>query len=225
MKNIKKKKKSKLCTVHPNFFTRIRQKKIEENEISSNTIFSSSSLYLLIYWCLEQQLSIFVWIVYKKSCFHLPFSSSKYWYWSWYNVCDFVHQLSEYVCTTPGGHYESIFYRYSCVGVWKDGHVEIVANEQGNRTTPSIVAFTDTHRLIGEPAKAQMTTNPENTVFDAKRLIGRYYYDSTVQADLKHWPFNIIADESKKIKIEVHYKGQIRRFYPGIPFTSHNEAE
>lgn len=70
-----------------------------------------------------------------------------------------------------------------------------------------------------------MTTNPENTVFDAKRLIGRYYYDSTVQADLKHWPFNIIADESKKIKIEVHYKGQIRRFYPGIPFTSHNEAE
>ncbi|KAK8801172.1 hypothetical protein WA158_001942 [Blastocystis sp. Blastoise] len=103
---------------------------------------------------------------------------------------------------------------YSCVGVWKDNQIEIVANEQGNRTTPSIVGFTDTHRLIGDAAKAQIATNPENTVFDAKRLIGHQYYDYTVQQDLKHWPFKIFPDESKKVKIEVKFKGKSMEFYP-----------
>ena len=69
---------------------------------------------------------------------------------------------------------------YSCVGVWQDNRVEIIANDQGNRTTPSYVAFTDTERLIGDAAKNQVAMNPENTVFDAKRLIGRAYSDPTV---------------------------------------------
>merc|ERR1712107_761377 len=81
---------------------------------------------------------------------------------------------------------------YSCVGVFQHGKVEIIANDQGNRTTPSYVAFTDTERLIGDPVKNQVAINPTNTIFDAKRLIGRKYDDSTVQSDLKHcrsrWP-------------------------------------
>ena len=73
---------------------------------------------------------------------------------------------------------------YSCVGVWKNGNVEIIANGQGNRTTPSYVAFTDTERLIGDSAKNQSAMNPKNTVFDAKRLIGRKYNDNSVQNDM-----------------------------------------
>merc|ERR1711898_48528 len=74
---------------------------------------------------------------------------------------------------------------YSCVGAWKNNQVEIIANDQGTRTTPSYVAFTDSERLIGNAAKNQVAMNPTNTIFDAKRLIGRQYQDSAVQADMK----------------------------------------
>merc|ERR1712213_102730 len=102
---------------------------------------------------------------------------------------------------------------YSCVGVFQHGKVEIIANDQGNRTTPSYVAFTDTERLIGDAAKNQVAINPTNTIFDAKRLIGRKYGDSSVQADMKHWPFKII-DHQTKPKIEVEYKSETKTFTP-----------
>ncbi|KTG40668.1 hypothetical protein cypCar_00030446 [Cyprinus carpio] len=102
---------------------------------------------------------------------------------------------------------------YSCVGIFQHGKVEIIANDQGNRTTPSYVAFTDTERLIGDAAKNQVAMNPNNTVFDAKRLIGRRFDDPVVQSDMKHWPFKVINDGSKP-KMEVEYKGEIKSFYP-----------
>jgi len=102
---------------------------------------------------------------------------------------------------------------YSCVGVFQHGKVEIIANDQGNRTTPSYVAFTDTERLIGDAAKNQVAMNPSNTVFDAKRLIGRKFEDATVQADMKHWSFKVVSDGGKP-KIEVEYKGETKTFFP-----------
>uniref|UniRef100_A0A8C7HEG5 Heat shock protein family A (Hsp70) member 8 n=2 Tax=Oncorhynchus TaxID=8016 RepID=A0A8C7HEG5_ONCKI len=102
---------------------------------------------------------------------------------------------------------------YSCVGVFQHGKVEIIANDQGNRTTPSYVAFTDTERLIGDAAKNQVAMNPTNTVFDAKRLIGRKFDDSVVQADMKHWPFTVINDSTRP-KVQVEYKGETKAFYP-----------
>ncbi|XP_049881486.1 heat shock protein 68-like [Pectinophora gossypiella] len=102
---------------------------------------------------------------------------------------------------------------YSCVGVWQHGNVEIIANDQGNRTTPSYVAFTDTERLIGDAAKNQVALNPSNTVFDAKRLIGRKFDDPKIQADMKHWPFKVINDCGKP-KIQVEFKGEAKRFAP-----------
>ncbi|KFW96926.1 heat shock-related 70 kDa protein 2 [Phalacrocorax carbo] len=102
---------------------------------------------------------------------------------------------------------------YSCVGVFQHGKVEIIANDQGNRTTPSYVAFTDTERLIGDAAKNQVAMNPTNTIFDAKRLIGRKYDDPTVQADMKHWPFRVV-NEGGKPKVQVEYKGEMKTFFP-----------
>nr|AQL57189.1 heat shock protein 70E [Thysanoessa inermis] len=102
---------------------------------------------------------------------------------------------------------------YSCVGVFQHGKVEIIANDQGNRTTPSYVAFTDTERLIGDAAKNQVAMNPSNTVFDAKRLIGRKFEDQVVQSDMKHWPFDVISDGGKP-KIKVDYKGEDKKFFP-----------
>lgn len=102
---------------------------------------------------------------------------------------------------------------YSCVGVWQHGKVEIIANDQGNRTTPSYVAFTDSERLIGDAAKSQVAMNPKNTVFDAKRLIGRRFDDPKIQDDMKHWPFKVV-NEGGKPKIEVEYKGEVKRFAP-----------
>jgi L1 cell adhesion molecule like protein len=102
---------------------------------------------------------------------------------------------------------------YSCVGVFQHGKVEIIANDQGNRTTPSYVAFTDTERLIGDAAKNQVAMNPSNTIFDAKRLIGRKFDDATVQADMKHWPFEVINDSTKP-KLQVDYKGEKKAFFP-----------
>ena len=83
------------------------------------------------------------------------------------------------------------------VGVFYGGQVRIIANDQGNRTTPSHVAFTDTERLIGDAAKNQIAMNPNNSVFDAKRLIGRRFEDTVVQADMKHWPFDVVSDGGK----------------------------
>ncbi|KAJ8680025.1 hypothetical protein QAD02_015812 [Eretmocerus hayati] len=102
---------------------------------------------------------------------------------------------------------------YSCVGVWQQGKVEIIANDQGNRTTPSYVAFTDTERLIGDAAKNQVAMNPANTVFDAKRLIGRRFDDEKIQSDIKHWPFRVVSDGGKP-KIEVEFRGEKKRFNP-----------
>jgi len=104
---------------------------------------------------------------------------------------------------------------YSCVGVFQNGKVEIIANDQGNRTTPSYVAFNDTERLIGEAAKNQAPINPKNTVFDAKRLIGRKFDDEHVQNDKKHWAFDLVNSQpGNRPKISVEYKTENRQFYP-----------
>ncbi|KAL1323121.1 hypothetical protein AAHE18_04G239000 [Arachis hypogaea] len=99
---------------------------------------------------------------------------------------------------------------YSCVAAWEEqnGRAEIIVNDQGNRTTPSFVAFTDTQRLIGDAAKNQAAANPSNTIFDAKRLIGRKYKDPTIENDLKLWPFKVVSGVDDKPMIMVNYKGQ-----------------
>ncbi len=102
---------------------------------------------------------------------------------------------------------------YSCVGVFQNQRVEIIANDQGNRTTPSYVAFTNTERLIGDAAKNQVAINPSNTVYDAKRLIGRKFTDSSVQSDMKHFSYDIISDNDKPV-IKVQYKDEDKHFTP-----------
>ncbi|KAF8396230.1 hypothetical protein HHK36_017844 [Tetracentron sinense] len=101
---------------------------------------------------------------------------------------------------------------YSRVGVWQNDRVEIIANDHGNRTTPSYVAFTDTQRLIGDAAKNQVSINPSNTVFDAKRLIGRRFSEPSVQRDIKLWPFKVIAGPGDKPLIVVRFKGVEKQF-------------
>jgi len=102
---------------------------------------------------------------------------------------------------------------YSCVGVWNHGQVEIISNDQGYRTTPSYVAFNESERLIGEAAKAQTAMNPENTVFDAKRLIGRNFDDEYVQRDMKTWPFTVTKGPNNKPQIEVKFKGENKTYF------------
>jgi heat shock 70kDa protein 1/2/6/8 len=101
---------------------------------------------------------------------------------------------------------------YSCVGVWQNDRVEIIANDQGNRTTPSYVAFTPDERLIGDAAKSQAAANPANTVFDAKRLIGRKFGDASVKSDMAHWPFKVKPGTADKPLIEVTANGETKTF-------------
>ena len=103
---------------------------------------------------------------------------------------------------------------YSCVGVWQNGKVDIVPNDMGERTTPSYVAFTESERLIGDAAKNQITRNPTNTVFDAKRLIGRKFEDREVQEDMKLWPFKVIKDnKSDRPQVVVVYQKKEKKFF------------
>jgi L1 cell adhesion molecule like protein len=102
---------------------------------------------------------------------------------------------------------------FSCVGIWRNGRVEVIANDQGNRTTPSFVSFTSEERLIGDAAKTMASSNPKNTVYDAKRLIGRNYNDSHMKEELKHFSYNVI-DKNNKPVIEVEYKNETKQFTP-----------
>ena len=102
---------------------------------------------------------------------------------------------------------------YSCVGVWQNDHVEIIANDQGNRTTPSYVSFTSEERLIGDAAKSMVSSNPSNTVFDAKRLIGKNFSDPSVQSDMKHFSYNVINKDTKPF-ISVDFMGENKVFSP-----------
>lgn len=103
---------------------------------------------------------------------------------------------------------------YSCVGVWQHDRVEIISNDQGNRTTPSYVAFTDDERLIGDAAKNQTAMNPKNTVFDAKRLIGRKFSDKKVQDDMKDWSYEVVSGPGDKPMINVESHGEKKTFSP-----------
>jgi len=104
---------------------------------------------------------------------------------------------------------------YSCVGIYKNGKVEIIANDQGNRVTPSWVAFTDSgERLVGDAARTQASLNPTNTIYDAKRLIGRAFNDEVVQADLKYWPFKVVPTDQGKPAVEVLSGGALKRLTP-----------
>lgn len=102
---------------------------------------------------------------------------------------------------------------YSCVGVYMNGKVEIIANDQGERTTPSYVGFTDVERLIGASAKNAAPSNPTNTVYDAKRLIGRDFNDPKLQEIMKHFSFKVV-DRASKPKIQVQFKEETKEFTP-----------
>jgi len=102
---------------------------------------------------------------------------------------------------------------YSCVAVWENDSVTIIPNDQGIRITPSYVAFTDEERLVGDSAKNQVAMNPTNTIFDAKRLIGRKFDDEVVKKDRKLWPFNVISKDDRPY-VQVMYKGKKETFSP-----------
>ena len=102
---------------------------------------------------------------------------------------------------------------YSCVGTWKNNAVEIIPNDMGERTTPSYVSFSDTERLVGRAALNQAARNAENTIFDAKRLIGRKFDDPIVQADMKLWPFKVVRESQSRPAIQVTYKGEKKTFF------------
>jgi L1 cell adhesion molecule like protein len=103
---------------------------------------------------------------------------------------------------------------YSVIAFWENDRVEIIPTDSGNRTLPSCVAFTDTERLIGDGAKNQAAQNPKNTVFDAKRLIGRRFDDPVIQSDIKHWPFSVTAGPDNKPRIGVEFKGEQKSYLP-----------
>ena len=102
----------------------------------------------------------------------------------------------------------------SCVGVWQNDRVEIIANDQGNRTTPSFVAFSGDERLIGDAAKSQAAGNPQNTVYEAKRLIGRRWDEASVQRDLKQLSYKVIKGQDNKPEVEVEFKGETKHMRP-----------
>ena len=102
---------------------------------------------------------------------------------------------------------------YSCVAVYQNGHVDIIANDQGNRTTPSWVSFTETERLVGEGAKNAALSNLSNTVYDTKRFIGRMYNDSAVQSDMAHFAYKVVEKDSKPF-VQVQYQGEEKQFSP-----------
>ena len=101
----------------------------------------------------------------------------------------------------------------SCVGVWQNGKVEIIASDTGSRVVPSYVAFTDTERLIGEGAKNQAASNPKNTIYEAKRLIGKEFNDPSIQDDIKCWPFKVTPDSKGKPTFNVESMGEPKQFY------------
>ena len=103
---------------------------------------------------------------------------------------------------------------YSCVSVWQNGRAEVIANSQGNRTTPSYVAFKGSERFIGDAAKSQIASNVENTVFDSKRMIGKKFSDPTVQSDIKYWGFKVESDKNDKPVIRVRYNDEDKIFTP-----------
>jgi len=122
-------------------------------------------------------------------------------------LCIYTHSMSKHVIGIDLGT------TYSCVAVWQNDHVEIIANDQGHRTTPSYVSFTDDERLVGEAAKSASSSNYKNTVFDAKRLIGQNFYDKNVQQDLKLLPYTVVNQEGKPF-IQVQFKGVDKVFSP-----------
>lgn len=103
---------------------------------------------------------------------------------------------------------------YSCVGVWQNDRVEIIASDTGNRTVPSMVSFTDTERIIGDAAKSAAAAFPRSTVFDAKRMIGREFKDPHLQSDMKHFPYDVIDDGKGRPQIVVETKDGQKKFYP-----------